>query len=374
VRCVSVNTDPRRGPRSALGTIFRPMRDVLDEPSRARRARRSPWAAPLVALGAVCALGAVPPASAQSAASLKAAAQYSAERDGDAVLVFRRDSLVLEDYQNGYDGRVPHPLASGTKTFTCVIAALAQADGLLDLDEPVSRTLAEFRADSLKARVTVRQLLSLTSGLEPELSGPRGDYAAALALPMVARPGARFAYGAASFHVFGEAMYRKLHGEDIVAYLRRRIFVPLGIDVPFWVRDRAGRPHLAGGAVMTARDWGTFGLLLLDGGRWRGEQLVPAAALSECRQGSAANPWYGLGLWLNVPVPRRPPPARVHRVGPEDRRIFALDLPHDLFLAAGAGGQRLYILPTQGLVVVRLGHNRGPEFKDEVFVRTVLGK
>lgn len=326
----------------------------------------------------LCAIGVLAPgrtASAQSPASLAAAARYSAHGEGDAVLVFRHDSLVFEDYQNGYDGRAPHALASGTKTFTCAIAALAQADSLLDLDEPVARTLVEFRADSLKARVTIRELLSLTSGLEPELTAPwNGEYAAATRLPMVARPGERFAYGAAGFHVFGEVMHRKLGGEDVVAYLQRRIFDPLGIVVPFWLRDRAGRPHLAGGAALTARDWGRFGLLLLDRGRWRGRQLVPAAALAECRRGSAANAGYGLGLWLNAPLPKGPSPAGVRRAGPEDRRILAPDLPQDLFLAAGAGGQRLYVLPTQGLVVVRLGHNQRPDFKDEEFVRTLLGR
>lgn len=314
-------------------------------------------------------------ASAQTDGSFRAAARYSAERDGDAVLVFRHDSLVLEDYANGYDGRALYPLASGTKTFTCVLAGLGLADGLLDLDEPVSRTLAEFRDDSLKARVTIRQLLSLTSGLAPDLVAPwNGEFAAAMRLPMVARPGQRFAYGGATFHVFGELLYRKLGGEDVVGYLRRRILAPLGIDVPFWARDRAGRPQLTSGAALTARDWGRFGLLLLDGGRWRGRQLVPGAALAECRRGSEANPGYGLGLWLNAPVPAEPPPPGVQRAGPEDRRILAPDLPPDLFLAAGAGGQRLYILPTPGLVVVRLGHNRGPEFKDDVFLRTLLGR
>jgi CubicO group peptidase (beta-lactamase class C family) len=138
------------------------------------------------------------PALAQSAANMRAASRYSAEREGDAVLVFRHDSLVFEDYQNGYQAAAPHPLASGTKTFTCVLAALGQADGLLALDEPVGRTLPEFR-DGLKADVTIRELLNLTSGLEPDLSGSgSGAYADAVLLPMVARPGQRFAYGGAS--------------------------------------------------------------------------------------------------------------------------------------------------------------------------------
>jgi len=328
----------------------------------------------LLASLAIGGFATAPSAVAQSAASVRAAARYSAEREGDAVLVFRQDSLVFEDYQNGFDGRTPHPLASGTKTFTCVLAALGQADGLLALDEPVARTLPEFRGDSLKARVTIRQLLNLTSGLQPDLAVPGArDYAAATRLPMVARPGQRFAYGGASFHVFGELMSRKLGGEDLVAYLRQRIFTPLGIDVAYWLRDLAGHPHLAGGAVMTAREWGRFGLLLLDKGTWHGRQLVPGAALAECGHGSAANPNYGLGVWLNAPAPSRPPPPGVQRAGAKDHLIFAPDLPHDLLLAAGARGQRLYILPTPGLVVVRLGHNTGPEYKDDVFLRTLLG-
>jgi CubicO group peptidase (beta-lactamase class C family) len=297
------------------------------------------------------------PTVAQSAASLRAAARYSAGHEGDAVLVLRRDSLVLEEYQNGYEGRLPHALASGTKTFSCVLAALGQADGLLRLDEPVARTLTEFGDDSLMRRVTIRQLLNLTSGLEPEPTG---------SLSMVARPGQRFAYGGASFAVFGAVMSRKLYGEDLVAYLTRRIFAPLGVDAPSWLRDGAGHPYLASGATLTARAWGRFGMLLLERGRWHDRQLVPQAALDECGHGSPANPGYGLGVWLNTPAPTEPPPP--------DRLILAPDLPHDLWLAAGAGGQRMYILPSAGLVVVRFGHNTGPDYRDDVFLRTLLGR
>jgi CubicO group peptidase (beta-lactamase class C family) len=305
------------------------------------------------------------PAVAQSMPRLRAAARYAADHAGDALLVFRHDSLVLEEYQNGYDGRRPHPLASGTKTFSCVLAALGQADGVLELDEPAARTLPEFQDDSLKRRVTIRQLLSLTSGLDPDPAGPD--------LPMVAPPGQRFAYSGVSFAVFGAVLSRKLHGEDLVAYLTRRVFAPLGIDVADWQRDGAGHPALASGAVMTARAWGRFGLLLRDRGRWNGRQLVPGAALAECGHGSAANPGYGLGVWLNAPAPTRPAPPGVHRAGLEDRLILAPDLPHDLWLAAGAGGQRMYILPGAGLVVVRFGHNTGPDYRDDVFLRTLLG-
>lgn len=305
-------------------------------------------------------------APAQSTADLRAAAHYSAEHSGDAVLVFRHDTLLLEEYHNGFDGRSPHQLASGTKAFSCVLAALGESDGLLTLDEPVGRTLPQFDTDSLLRRVTIRQLLNLTSGLAPDSTG-RG-------LTHVSRPGQRFVYGGTSFAVFGVVLSRKLQGEDLVAYLTRRIFTPLGVDVADWLRDGMGQPGLASGAALTARAWGTFGELLLNGGLWHGRQLVPRAALDECGRGSAANPGYGLGFWLNAPAPSGPPPRGVERAGPADRVINAPDLPHDLWLAAGTGGQRLYILPSAALVAVRFGHNTGPDYRDDVFLRKLLGR
>lgn len=305
------------------------------------------------------ALSAARAAWAQTPTDFQTAARYSAEHDGDAVLVFRHDTLLLEDYQNGFDGTSPHALASGTKTFACVLAALAGGDGLLRLDEPVAGTLAEFQSDSLMRRVTIRHLLNLTSGLDGDVVTP---------------PGRRFVYGGVGFSVFGAVMARKLRGEDLVAYLTRRVLAPLDIAVADWQRDADGRPGLASGASMTARAWGRFGLLLLHRGRWKGRQLVSGNALAECGHGSAANPGYGLGLWLNAPDPRESPPPGVERAGPRDRLISAPDLPHDLWMAAGSGGQRLYILPSEHLVAVRFGHNTGPDYRDDVFLRTLLGR
>jgi CubicO group peptidase (beta-lactamase class C family) len=319
--------------------------------------------APITLLGIVVA---APAAFAQSADALHSAARYAAEHAGDAVLIYHRDSLIFEEYQNGFDGRAPHPLASGTKAFTCVLAALAQGDGLLTIDEPVARTLPEFAADSELRRVTIRELLNLTSGLVPDPTGP--------GLTLASRPGQRFSYGGTSFALFGFVLSRKLYGEDLLAWLTRRIFTPLGITVGDWERNGSGQPGLASGAALTARAWGAYGLLLRDRGRWHGRQLVPSAGLEQCGRGSAANPSYGLGLWLNPPTPTRPPPAGVERAGPTDRVIDAPDLPHDLWLASGTGGQRLYILPSAGLVVVRFGHNTGPDYRDDVFLRTLLGR
>jgi CubicO group peptidase (beta-lactamase class C family) len=296
---------------------------------------------------------------------MAAAAHYSADHSGDAVLIYRRGTLALEQYQNGYDSLSPHPLASGTKTFACVLAALGQGDGLLTLDEPVARTIPELATHSAVAGITIRQLLNLTSGLE---ASPDGS------LTVVSAPGHRFAYGGTSFGVFAEVMSRKLHGQDLLAYLTRRVFTSLGVTIGPWQRDGAGRPGLASGASITARGWGQFGVLLAQRGLWKGRQLVPRGGLTECGKGSDANPYYGLGMWLNAAEPTRAPAPGVERAGPSDHLIQAPDLPHDLWLAAGTGGQRLYILPSAGLVVVRFGHNTGPDYRDDVFLRILLGQ
>jgi CubicO group peptidase (beta-lactamase class C family) len=301
-----------------------------------------------------------------------AAARYSALHAGDAVLVFQHDSVVFEQYQNGWKAEAPHPLASGTKAFGCVLAALASGDKLLNLDQPTPQIDPQIA--QILGATTVRQLLNLTSGLSADENGN---------LIRVSPPGQRFAYGGVSFLVFNQLLASKVPDGDVVAYLKRRIFTPLGITS---VTMQPG--NLASGAALTARDWGRFGELLLDRGRApNGRQLVPAAGLAECGKGSDANPYYGMGVWLNPapldrgPAPHAPPSLRsgrrlgvtVQRADSTDRIISAPDLPHDLLLAAGTGGQRLYILPSQGLVVVRFGHNTGPDFKDDQFLRLLFG-
>jgi CubicO group peptidase (beta-lactamase class C family) len=315
--------------------------------------------------------------SAQGRINPAPAAAYSAAHAGDAVLVFHHDSLVFEQYQNGWKAEQPHQLASGTKTFTC-----GSADGLLQLDKSVvaqmdpqmtQMTQMDPQMTRILGATTVRQLLNLTSGLGVDENGK---------LVRVSPPGQKFAYGGVSFLLFNQLLAAKLPDGDVIGYLKRRIFTPLGITS---VTMQPG--NLASGAALTARDWGKFGVLLLQRGRWRGRQLVPAAAVAECGKGSEANPFYGLGVWLNpAPLDRgsdslAPPSLRsgrrlgatVQRADSTDRIINAPDLPHDLMLAAGSGGQRLYILPTQGLVVVRFGHNTGPDYRDGEFLRLLLG-
>lgn len=320
-------------------------------------------------------------------ARYRAAAEYSREQRGDAVLVMKGDRVVFEEYQNGYDARRPHMLASGTKSFSCALAAAALEDGLLrSWDEPAARTLTEWAGDPRRSRTTVRHLLDLSSGLAPSqglLQGARVENKnlAALSMPLLSAPGERFRYGPAHYYAFGELMRRRLEprGEGVMAYLERRVFTPIGLRTGRWAHDAAGNPNLPGGAFLTAREWAKFGRLLRDGGRWDGRQVIRADLLRECTRPSAANPVYGLTMWLN-PGPSfeaalatdRPLRGRAGTQSP----WTALGRPgrySDVFFAAGAGQQRLYVIPREGLVVVRFGRqSRGwsdLEFLDRLLRR-----
>lgn len=286
------------------------------------------------------------------------AAAYSRARDGVSVLALRNGARVCEDFANGGSEDAAWGLASGTKSFSGVMAAAAVQDGLLRLDEPVSATLPEWKADPLKGKMTIRQLLSLTGGIPGGRVGRPPSYAAAIAVPAEAEPGTSFSYGPNPFQIFGEVMRRKLQAAgrsgDPLDYLDARILKPLGIVPRRWGRTPEGDAVLAAGAALTAADWARFGEFVRLSGRWEDRQLVDPEALNGLFKGSRANPAYGVTWWLAA-GPDGIDPAGGQRNPSEAAALQAL--APDLVMAAGAGNQRLYIIPSKQFVVVRQAQN-----------------
>jgi CubicO group peptidase (beta-lactamase class C family) len=299
------------------------------------------------------------------------AADYSEEHAGLAVLVYDRDQLVFERYQNGHRRDKAQHIFSGTKSFAPMVALIAEQEGLLTLDELVCETIPEWRGDELKEQITIRHLLNFTSGLkniDTELHSirTRDKYAASIECDGVRAPGKRFRYGSNHLMVFGEVLKRKLaasakEGEqqprDFVAYLKDRVLQPIDCRFASWLRDAKGNPALPYGAYMTAREWAKFGLLVLNRGKHGDRQIVPTARFDECFVGSKANPVYGLNFWL---VGKR---ARSERI------------PKDTVSAAGMFNQKLYIIPSRKLLVVRLGKTGSrTRFGDEGFLSRLFGE
>lgn len=282
-------------------------------------------------------------------AACKAATAYSDARRGFAVLVLRDGKAVCDTRTT--PAETAHELWSGTKSFVGIMAAAAVQDGLLTLDEPVADTITEWANDPVRRKMTIRHLLSMTSGQGGTIGKPT-TYIEAVAQKLSAVPGEKFQYGPTPMQLFGEVMRRKLAGAgrdaDPHAYLKRRILGPLGIRVAAWRRGADGNILLPQGAVLTAAEWAKFGRFILDGGRHQGRMLVDPAAFAEQFKGSAAHPGYGLTWWLPHPAAVSDPVTAGSDIG---RR--AAELPEDLVVAAGAGDQRLYVIPSRGMVVVR---------------------
>ncbi|MBL8848809.1 MAG: serine hydrolase [Planctomycetaceae bacterium] len=331
------------------------------------------WAWATVLTSADAAADTPPPAQ----AALTQAADYSESHRGQTILVLHNGNVIFERYANGGSIETRQMLASGSKSFVGTAAAAAVADGILNLDDRAGESLHEWQEDVEKASITFRQLLTLTSGLTASSprSAVRGQaWDEVIDLPMEFAPGEKFDYGANQLNAFACALERKLTDESFEDYLKRRVFDVLGVTVEWRFRCADGHPQVGGGAFMTARDWGTFGEFIRLGGVWNGEQVIAAEPLAECFQGSEQNPAYGLTWWLNDPVP-----PRLLLTIPLLRRewsgVLADDrIPDDLVAAAGAGKQRLYIIPSRQLVIVRHGNLRGegPAFADEEFLRLLF--
>jgi CubicO group peptidase (beta-lactamase class C family) len=254
-----------------------------------------------------------------------AAIAYAAARGSEALVIARDGAVVEAWFADGWNADRAHALYSGTKSFWGPLAICAQEDGLLQLDEPVAKTIAEWSTDPVKSRITLRMLLSLTAGYGfGGLGASVPTFDRALAMPVKNAPGSRFVYGGISLQVFGAVLSRKLaeRGRSGHEYLRERVLQPAGVTVEKWRQLSDGTHPLPTGAFLSVKSWLAYGAYVLD----------RRAYFGECFEGSAANKRYGLGWWLG-----------------------ARDAPADLAYASGSGGQALYVAPSLDLVVARFG-------------------
>lgn len=321
-------------------------------------------------------LGLLPGAAWSQSRDFAAAAAYSAERRGVSFLVMQGGRVLFEDYPRS-SADAAHELASGTKSFCGVLAAAMVQDGLLSLDEACADTLTEWRDDPVRRAATLRTLLSLSSGVGGGSVGRPATYAASVAQPFAGAPGV-FRYGPAPFQVFGEIVRRKLaaagRSDDVLAFMDERLLRPAGVTHGPW-RRQAGQPNMPSGAQFDARNWARFGAFVQGGCRVAGRAIVDEAALADCFRPTPANPGYGLTWWLLRPGLVPPSPR-----SPIDSSAAALAGLPAVQMAAGAGNQRLYLIPDRDLVVVRQADGilagmmgRGTDWSDAAFLRLVLG-
>ncbi|MEY2482700.1 MAG: hypothetical protein QOK24_1228 [Verrucomicrobiota bacterium] len=321
----------------------------------------------------LCLISTTAAASAVNPNAVRAAAVYSKSARGTSFLALQNGQTILEE-----SAGEPHKIYSGTKAFWGLAALAAAEDGLLSLDERVAETIAAWRNDPRKARVTIRQLLDFSSGLEPVFAlhsdNPGDRDSIAIRAPLVANPGSAFIYGPSALQVFHAVLKEKLHGESPTHYLERRVLHRLGLGSQRYLQDRAGNPLLASGWLLSARQWAKLGEVALNGGA----PIVSSSSMAQSWRGSGANRAFSLGWWNNSRAPGGREFDIEAMLVPRWQRqswggaVLCREAPSDLVACIGSGNQRLYVVPSMNLIVVRQGS--GGPFSDGRFLRLLVGR
>lgn len=288
---------------------------------------------------------------------LERAVEHAAASDRmRSLVVLHRGELAVEAHFHGQLDVAAQNLKSVTKTLQSLLVGAAIARGRLapNLDATLGELLSGRFASGAhrdKAGITLRQLLTMASGVEPLGYGPfqaAPDWGGAiLAQPLAGSPGRAFAYDTPVLQLLNEVLERAVGG-DLVAFARRELLAPIGGTLELWRTAPEGVPMGGTDAYLRADHLALLGELVRRGGVWNDRRLVDERYLAESISNriSPAEPTINHGtlpvagygyLWWLVELGGETAPA-----------------------ALGHGGQVLVVLPRRELVVVVTSHWPGP--------------
>ena len=271
-----------------------------------------------------------------------------------AVLVLYDGKIIAEKYAPGFDKNTVMLGWSMSKSLTGAMIGILVKQGKLHVDElaPVPEWV-----NTDKQKITIKDLLQQCSGLGfvEEYDRPsdvtkmlfsKGDMAAYTASrPLEHTPGTFFNYTSGNSNILSRII-RKTVGEDAYsAFPYRELFYKINAYSFMLEPDASGTYIGSSYSYGTARDFARFGLLYYNNGVWNGEQILPVNWVADSKKPCEANKngWYGYQFWLNGK----------DELNPSKRRFN--DAPADMFFCSGFGGQNVFIIPSEKLVIVRMG-------------------
>jgi CubicO group peptidase (beta-lactamase class C family) len=284
------------------------------------------------------------------------AAKLAESKNTAALLVIQGGRVVLEEHWHGHRASDWTNSASMAKTVTALLIGIAVDEGKIgSLDDPASRWLPAW-SDASRRRITLRHLLQMHAGLKPmgEYEEPFSD-ASYLALgtdlryvvdnvPAATEPGRNFDYNNVNFQALGFVL-EAATGRRYADYLSEKLWKPIGAgDAALWLDRQGGSARTFGYLFATALDWGRVGQLLLHEGEWGGKRVIGRSYLREMLKPSPSEPTYGLGIWL----------ADDNHQRREGEPPF---LSPGIFYLDGRFKQRVYVIPSHQIVIVRVGEN-----------------
>lgn len=289
-----------------------------------------------------------------------------------ALIVSDHGRIVYERYAPGFDATSRYDTASMHKPVITLLVGAAVADGYIGgVDDRLGRYLPEL-ADDPRGAITLRELLEMRSGLRtPPLSDSSASpywqtyFGADLRWsisqwPFEPATRGQFYYANANTQYLLWAIERAT-GRGYAEYLSARLWRRLGANTArVWLDHEGGSPRGFCCLQASARDWLRVGELVRDGGTWRGARIVPRSWIDQMLASSPANANFGWNVWRGAPYnPKRTYGPGIPAVI-EARAPFGRD---DTYFFDGSGGQRVYIIPSQQRVIVRIGTPR-PDWDD----------
>lgn len=290
-----------------------------------------------------------------------------------SILIARHGKLIYEKYFSGYNEFTMHDMRSGSKSISSSIMGIAIDKGYIKNAEEYlydylpSEYKKIIESDSLKSKIRLKDLLTMSTGLDAidfgiereskaseDLYQSTEDWAVTvLEAPMINPPGTHSYYGSANPFLLGLAVknsVQKSVSEPVELFMHRNLFAKLGLENYLIQDDISGNVYFAGGMYMRPRDMLKFGQLYLDSGKWNGEQIVSKEWVKESfgkyfkLENTDDKNEYGYLWWHNN-----------YKKG--DEVIEAIE-------ARGAGGQYIILIPKYNLVcVVTSGNFRNGKFR-----------
>jgi len=292
------------------------------------------------------------------------ALEYGATTNSHALLIYHQGHLVLEHYYPEYDAQTYTATASMHKSVLAMLIGIAIEQGhIQSVSEPAANYISEWAYDERK-EITIEQLLTQTSGIDfPTFSfNPTGGVfkfflgdditSVTLSEPEWATPGSQFDYNNVGPQTLGILLERAT-GQKYADYLEQNLWLKIGVDpATVQVDKKGGMARTFCCLNATARSWLKIGLLHLNKGQLNGEQIVPEEWMYATVVPGEHEANYGYLTWLGTEYKKQ---QRYNRKGSTSVYHSEPYLMDDLIYFDGFGGQRVYVIPSEDLVIVRTG-------------------
>ena len=270
---------------------------------------------------------------------------YLEEKHSRSFIILVNGRIVMENYFNGHTATTPWYWASASKTLTSTVSGIAEQEGLLNINNKVSDylgtgwTSASIDKENL---ITCKHLLTMTSGLDD--SG--GDSVEPADLHYLADAGTRWAYD--NVYVKMQDVVASASGQTWNSYFNTKLRDKIGMTGT-WINSGEGDDLSV--YWSTTRSMARFGLLILNNGNWDGTAVINSSYLTAATSPSQQiNKSYGYLWWINGEESYHLPQSQIQLPG-----SLVPNGEPDMFMALGKNDQKIYIIPSKKMVVIRMG-------------------